>query len=276
MTTSASRVRQAASSVGTRAVPRPTIFLDTALMTGRAFTLMYRSPTTLLAAIGLPIVLMLFLSVGFADVVMPGAGLAAYIDYGAPLFIIMGITFATSGTAIAAHTDRFSGFQNRMQTLPVAPLAPAAGRATADLMRNLVTTVVVTAVAYLLGFRFHPDAGALHVLGFLLVPLVYGFGLAWLMLAVASWMKSAEAVDSVLNAALLVFSFLSTGFVRLDDLPGWARPIAEANPISKAVEAMRGCALGTVDSGALIAVAAWSLGMTFVFGSVMLVASRRR
>ncbi|OZF26332.1 hypothetical protein CH295_27235 [Rhodococcus sp. 14-2483-1-2] len=250
--------------------------LDTALMTRRAFTLMRRSPTTPMAAIGFPVILMLFLSVSFAEVVMPGAGFSEYVDYSTPLFIAMGTTFATLGTAIDAHTDRISGFRNRMQTLPVSPIAPFAGRAIADLVRNLMTSVVVTAVAFALGFRFGPKADLLDVLGFLTFPLVYGFGLAWFMLAVAEWMSSAEAVNAALSAVLLVFSFLSTGFVKLGDLPGWAEPIAEANPISKIVEVMRGFASGAADSGAVLAASAWAIGMTVVFGSVLILMTRRK
>jgi ABC transporter DrrB family efflux protein len=256
--------------------PRPSLVLDIALMTRRAFTLMRRSPTTPMAAIGFPVILMLFLSVSFADVVMPGAGFSEYVDYSTPLFIAMGITFATLGTAIDAHTDRVSGFQNRMKTLPVSPIAPFAGRAIADLVRNMTTAIVVTTVAFALGFRFGPDAGLGDIVGFLTFPLVYGFGLAWFMLAVAEWMSSAEAVNAALSAVLLVFSFLSTGFVKLEDLPGWAKPIAEANPISKIVEVMRGFASGTANSSAVVGATAWALGMTAVFGSILVLMSRRR
>lgn len=256
-------------------IPRPNLLLDTAVMTQRAFTLMRRSPTTAMAAIGFPVILMLFLSVGFADVVMPGARFSEYIDYSTPLFIAMGITFATLGTAIDAHSDRISGFDNRLRTLPVSAIAPFAGRVIADLARNLMTVIVVTAVAFALGFRFGRDASAFDILGFVAFPLAYGFGLAWFMLAVAERMDSAEAVNSALSAVLLIFSFLSTGFVGLDDLPGWAQPIAEANPISKIVEAMRGFASGTADTSAVLGATAWAVGMTIVFGSLILRSSRR-
>lgn len=261
--------------IDTAGSTRPNLLLDTALMTGRAFTLMRRSPTTPMVAVAFPIILMLFLSVSFADVVMPGVGFAAYVEFTTPLFIAMGITFATLSTALDAHTDRLSGFDDRIRTLPVAPLAPFAGRVLADAARNLVTVVTVTAVAAVLGFRFGEGAGALDVLGFVAFPVVYGFGVAWFMIAVAAWVRSAESVNALLNAVLLILSFLSTGFVPIDDLPEWSQPIARANPISNLVEAMRGFAAGAVDVGAVAATLAWSVGAASVFGTIAIVLSRR-
>ncbi|MFT4286483.1 ABC transporter permease [Nocardioides sp.] len=244
--------------------PRPSLWTDTLVLAGRQVRLMARSPQTLVLTAIFPLILLCLLSVSFATVVMPGAGYAAYVDYTVPLFATMGITFATLSTAIAAHADRTSGFDDRLHTLPISPLAPLAGRILADTIRNLATVLVVTVAGVALGFRF--TEGLLGVAGYLLVPLVYGFGLAWLMVAVSMAAKSAEAAVSALNALLLVASFLSTGFVTHDDLPGWAQPIASANPVSHVIGAMRGLAHGGEVAGDALSTLAWSLGLTVVCG----------
>jgi ABC-type polysaccharide/polyol phosphate export permease len=82
-------------------------------------------------------------------------------------------------------------------------------------------------------------------------------------------------VESWLNAALLVVSFLSTGFVPQHDLPGWAQPIAEVNPVSSVVEAMRTLAHGGAVAGPLLSSLVWSTGLTAVC-SVLAVRSYRR
>lgn len=88
----------------------------------------------------------------------------------------MGITFATAATAMGAHADRISGFDDRVRTMPVTALAPVAGRVVADTARNLSTVVVVTIVGIALGFRF--DGPWWGVPLYFAVPLIYGFGLA--------------------------------------------------------------------------------------------------
>ncbi len=255
-------------------IARPSLWSDTVVLAGRQVRLMVRSPQTLVLTAVFPLILLCLISVSFATVIMPGDDYAAYVDYTVPLFAIMGITFAALSTAIAAHTDRTTGYTDRLATLPISPLAPLAGRIIADSIRNLATLGVVTIAGMLLGFRF--TEGPVGVIGYVLVALIYGFGLAWLMVAVALITTSAEAAVSSLNVLLLVASFLSTGFVTLEDLPGWAQPIASANPVSHVVEAMRGLAHGGDALSDTLVTIAWSLALTVVFGFVAVRASTRR
>lgn len=255
--------------------PRPAPIRDTVVMASRSLRLTLRAPTTLFVSSVFPILLMLTTSVSFARIVMPDASYADYIDYSLPLFVAMGITFGTLPTAVAVHVDRVSGFDDRLRTLPMSPVAPLAGRIVADGVRNLSTVVVLVCVGSLLGFRF--TTGVAGILGFFLVPLVYGFGMAWPMVAVAMHARSAEAVSAAANAVMLTLAFLSTGFVGLDDLPTWAQPIARANPISHLIEAMRAFAHGSPPLRTpLLATGAWSLGLTAVFGALAVRGSTRR
>lgn len=250
--------------VSSLSTPRASAWTDTAVLAGRGLLLMTRSPATVAMTAMFPVILLVFLSVSFAKVVMPEGSYGDYVNYSVPLFAAMGITFATLSTANAAHADRVAGFDDRLRTLPMSPVAPLAGRIIADMVRNLATVAVVTIVGVALGFRF--DNGTLGAVGYFAVPLIYGFGLAWLMVAVAMHAKSAEAANATLNALLVVLSFLSTGFVRLDDLPGWAQPIARVNPISHVVDAMRAFAHGGTAGDNLWALGAWTVGLTALCG----------
>lgn len=248
---------------------------DIAVMTRRGVTLMFRSPMTLSTAAFMPIILLLLLSVSFGAVVMPGAGIADYVQFATPLFVTMGVVFGSISTAIAAQQDRISGFDDRLRTLPSSPVAPLAGRIIADVGRNLVTLLLVTVVAMAMGFRFDNGIGGVGL--YVVLPLVFGFGVAWFMVAVAMVADSAESTASLLNAVLLVLSFLSTGMVPIDDLPGWAQPVASANPISHIVEAMRSATTSgasVVGADAIVTVA-WSAGLTVVCGYVAVRAYRR-
>lgn len=248
---------------------------DIAVMTRRGVTLMVRSPMTMSTAAFMPIILLLLLSVSFGSVVMPGAGVADYVQFATPLFVTMGVAFGAISTAISAQQDRTSGFDDRLRTLPISPVAPLAGRIIADVGRNLVTLILVTADAVALGFRFHN--GVLGAVVYVVTPLIFGFGLAWFMVAVAMIAESAESAASMLNAVMLVLSFLSVGMVPLEDLPGWAQPIASANPVSHAIGAMRdattsGASVLGADAGITLV---WSPGLTAMFGYVGVRAYRR-
>lgn len=239
---------------------------DTAVMARRGLTLMARSPVMVAATSLMPVILMVLLSVSFGRMVFPGAPLADYIQYAAPLYVVMGLIFGGISTAVAAQQDRVSGFDDRLRTLPMSSIAPLAGRILADSMRTLVTIVVVTGVATILGFRFENRfAGALV---YLAVALIFAFGMAWLMVAIAMVASSPENAVSGINALMLLLSFLSTGMVQLDDLPGWAQPVARINPVSHVVGALRdassaGQPLWGFDAWITVL---WAVGLTLAFG----------
>ncbi|MFT4126884.1 MAG: ABC transporter permease [Gordonia sp. (in: high G+C Gram-positive bacteria)] len=248
---------------------------DIGVMTRRGLLLMARSPMTVSTSAFMPIILMLLLSISFGKMIMPTASLAEYIQYAAPVFVTMGVIFGSLGTAVAAHQDRVSGFDDRLRTLPISPVAPLAGRIIADVVRNFATGVLVTLVALALGFRFQNGWGGVVV--YIVIPLVVGFGVAWFMVAVAMLSSSAEAAVGALNAVLLLLTFFSTGLLRRTDLPGWAQPIAQANPVSHIAGAMRDATTAGADAvgaHALISVL-WAVGLTIVFGVVAVRAYRR-
>ncbi|MEE3851325.1 ABC transporter permease [Gordonia sp. LSe1-13] len=248
---------------------------DIAVMTRRGVTLMVRSPMTLSTSAFMPIILLLLLSVSFGSVVMPGAGVSDYVQFATPLFVTMGVAFGAISTAVAAQQDRISGFDDRLRTLPISPVAPLAGRIIADIGRNLVTLLLVTIVAIALGFRF--DNGPAGVVIYIVLPLIFGFGIAWFMVFIAMIADSAESAASMLNAVMLVLSFLSTGMVPLEDLPGWAQPVASANPVSHVIGAMRDATTSgesVLGADAAITVV-WSVGLTIVFGYLAVRAYRR-
>lgn len=255
-------------------IAQPDVVADAWVMIGRTVRLTLRDPAALVLAVFVPVVLMLLMTAGFAEIVRPGAGYSAYLDFSLPLFVLMGIVFAALTTAVLTVRDLNSGMDSRLRTFPMARSAPLVGRIAGDLLRNAITVVTVVAIGLGLGFRFHTNA--VSVLGFFVLPLVFGIGVAWCMVAVAVRARSAESVVTVLNAALLVLSFLSTGFVPLDALPGWAQPVAAVNPISSVVEAMRVLAHGGDLAATLPAALAWPVGLTVVFGAVSVRGYRQR
>lgn len=241
---------------------RPALWVDTAVLAGRVARTSLRDPVTLVIAVFFPLVLMLLMSAGFAEIVMPGRGIPDYLDHSLPLFAVMGVAFASLTTGASTYLDLTSGFDRRLLAMPVARTAPFTARILGDIVRTLLTVVAVVAVGLGLGFQFRTDLPG--VLGFLVLPVLLGIGLGWAMVALAAWARSAEAVGSILNAVLLVLSFLSTGFVPLQGLPGWAQPIAMVNPLSLAVEAMRALAQNTPATAPVLGTLVWAAGLTAV------------
>ncbi|MEV6279148.1 ABC transporter permease [Nocardia sp. NPDC051832] len=254
--------------------PRPQLLHDGWALTVRAIRVTLRNPVLLMMATFFPLILLVLITVSFGSLVAPGGIRADYVNFSLPLFAVMGIMFAGLGTAMTTYDDLQSGFDRRLRALPIARSAPLIGRIAGDAVRNLITLLAVIGVGHLLGFRF--TGGLLGALGFLILPLVFGTGVAWMMVAIAVHAKSGEAVGSALNAILLVASFLSTGFVPRQDLPTWIQPLAAANPVSSVVEAMRGLAATGPIAAPTWRTLAWTVALIAVFATIAIRGYRGR
>ena len=153
-----------------------------------------RTPAAIVAAVFMPLVLMVVMTAGFAKVVNPSGSYQDYINQVLPLFVVMGVAFSAVTTGVAAHRDLHSGMENRLRTLPIAPAAPLAGRIIGDASRNLITLVVLGLAGAAIGFRFHAGIGG--ALGAVALALLVGSAFAWLAVAAALRASSAESVTS--------------------------------------------------------------------------------
>ncbi|MET7398194.1 ABC transporter permease [Dactylosporangium sp. NPDC005572] len=261
----------------TIAVPPParaSLLHDTMVMTGRTLLVTLRYPTALFIAVVFPVLLLLLMTASFGTIVLPGQGYRAFVNFGLPLFAVMGVLFSTLGTGATTTIDLQAGFDTRLRTMPVSAAAPLLGRIAADSLRNLMTLVLVVAVGIVMGFRF--NTGPASIIGFFVLPLVFALGVVSLVLAAAVRATSAESLTSGLNAGFLLISFLSTGMVSLADLPGWAQPIARGNPVSLLAEAMRVLAHGGPLTRPLLGTLAWAVGLIAVFGPLAVAGYRKR
>jgi ABC-2 type transport system permease protein len=123
-----------------------------------------------------------------------------------------------------------------------------------------------------LGFRF--EQGPFAALALLGVPVLFGLAFATVVTAVAVWSTKQALVESIsLGSSLMMF--FSTGFVPLEAYPEWVQPIVEHQPMSYAIDAMRGLSLGGPVAEPLIAVTLWSLGLMAVFAVPAAIGYRR-
>ena len=134
-----------------------------------------------------------------------------------------------------------------------------------------------------IGWRIRNSFGE-AVLAFALL-LLFGFGMIWFGILIGSWLRSVEAVNGFMFSTLFPITFLSNAFVPTDPMPTWLRTIAEWNPMSSLVQALRvlwgnGPAFGSEAALPLqhpvIATLLWALVLTVVFAPFALRAYYKR
>jgi ABC-2 type transport system permease protein len=231
---------------------------DLLVMVRRATRLSMRNMDALITSLALPIMLMLLFVYLFGGAINTGT---AYVTYVVPGVIMLCASFGASLTAVAVTNDMTNGIMDRFRSLDVRGTAVLGGHVVASTARNLVSTALVLAVAFLIGFR--PSASFVDWLGALGVLLVAIVALAWASAAVGLLARSPEAAGGF-TFFVMFLPYPSSAFVPVETMPSWIHGFADNQPFTPLIESLRGFLLGTpVGNSAWIALA-WCGGILAV------------
>jgi ABC-2 type transport system permease protein len=253
---------------------------DALIMTGRSLRLSLRSPDALLTALLLPVMLMVVFVYLFGGAVSVGT---SYLEYVVPGVLLLCAITGAATTAVTVCQDMTGGIIDRFRSLDVPGTVVLGGHVTASLLRNLVSTVLVAAIAVGIGFRPHPDparlAAAVGVL------LLFVAAISWLAAAFGLAVASPEAANGAMFF-LMFFSYASSAFVPVRTMPWWLRGFARHQPATPVTETLRGLLLGQQPGsqplggqplgGQLAAALAWSAGIGVASVLLSMALFRRR
>jgi ABC transporter DrrB family efflux protein len=234
---------------------------DTAVMTRRYLYHYLRKPSLLGIALVQPVLFVLLWTYVFSGAIQAPGG-TDYVDYLMPGLFILAIAFGSANTGVGLADDLALGLLDRFRALPMARPALLAGRTLADTARNAFVVVLMVAVGYAVGFRFH--AGPAAALAALALPLAVGYLLSWTSALIGLTVRDPETAGTASLLPVIPLAFTSSTFVPVATMPGWLQAWANANPITHAVDATRALALGGPTAGPLLKAIAWVLGVLAV------------
>lgn len=244
---------------------------QTLLQTNRLLTRWARDYITVIGAIVLPILFMVVLNIvlgNLAYVVTHDSGLYSIVPLIALGAAITGSTFV----AIDLMRERSFGLLARLWVLPVHRASGLISRILANAIRTLVTTLVMLGTGVVLGFRFRQ--GLIPSLMWISVPVILGIAIAAMVTTVALYTAQTVVVEGVeLMQAIAIF--FSTGLVPLNSYPGWIQPFVAHQPVSYAIAAMRGFAMGGPVLSPMIGMLVWTAGICVVCAVPLAIGYRR-
>lgn len=210
-------------------------FADVHAITMRNLTRLKRSPDVIGFALLQPIMFVLLFSQVYGGAIqVEGSNYTEFLMAG--IFaqtVIFGSTI--SGSYMAE--DIRDGIIDRFRSLPMSPSAVLVARSISDFILNIVSITVMLITGFLVGWRFRE--GVLDfVLGLLLL-LFFAWSFSWVMILIGLSVKSPETLNQAVFIILFPLTFISNAFVPSDTLPTVLRVIAEWNPISALVQAVR-------------------------------------
>jgi ABC-2 type transport system permease protein len=177
---------------------------------------------------------LLFAYVLGSGIVIPGMSYREYLMAG--IFaqtMIFGATITGSGLA----QDLQRGIVDRFRSLPMAQSAVLVGRTTSDLANNIIVIVVMSVTGLLVGWRIR--SSFLEALAGFALMLAFAYALSWAMAVIGLLVRSPEVFNNASFIAVFPLTFIANTFVSTATLPGPLKVVAEWNPVSALVQAVR-------------------------------------
>ena len=143
-----------------------------------------------------------------------------------PGVYVQTVMFGAVSTAVGLAEDLQKGLIERFRALPMARSAVLAGRTTADLVRNVFTVVIISAVGFAVGFRIGTNFG-LFLCGLLIV-LLFSYTLCWGFATVGLSAPNAETAQLMAFPILFPLTFASSAFVPVHPTAGLAPGLRRA------------------------------------------------
>jgi len=147
------------------------------------------------------------------------------------------VAFGAGITAIGLAEDLQKGVIDRFRALPMSRAAVLVGRTTSDLINNLLVVAIMAACGLLVGWRIHTDP-LRAIAGFALL-FGFGYAMSWISATIGLSVKSVEVAQSAGFIWMFPLTFLSNAFISTATLPSILQKVADWNPISSIVLALR-------------------------------------
>jgi len=183
---------------------------------------------------------LLFVYVFGGAIKVPGG--ESYVNYLMPGIFVQTVMFGAVSTSVGLAEDLQKGLIERFRALPMARSAVLGGRTSADLVRNVLVVILITAVGFAVGFRPSTTVG-LYLLGVLLV-LFFAYALSWGFACIGLSAPNSETAQLMAFPILFPFVFASSAFVPVSTMPSWLQGFATNQPVSVVIDATRSLMLG--------------------------------
>ena len=244
---------------------------DTTVLLGRSLRHIGRSPDTIITTAVMPIAFMLLFVYVLGGAIRTGTD--SYVTYLLPGILLITVASGISYTAYRLFMDMDSGIFERFQSMPIARSSVLWAHVLTSLVANLVSLVVVTLVALLMGFR--SGAGVLAWTEVVAVLVLFTLTLTWIAVIPGLTAKTIDGA-SAFAYPLLLLPFVSSAFVPTATMPGPVRAFAEHQPVTSIVNTIRDLFAGQPTGNGIWVAVAWCIGVLVVAYGLAMTAYHRK
>jgi ABC-2 type transport system permease protein len=205
-------------------------------LTVRQLLALWRQPWFVAITLVQPMIWLLLFGALFKRVVeIPGFHGGSYIDFLAPGIVVMSALFSAGWHGMSWINAIDRGIMDRFLVSPVSRFALIASGVAQQVVIILIQSLIIVGVAAALGAKLT----WLGVAIMLLVASLLGAAVCALSDGLALVARQEETVIGVVQFVVLPATFLSSGLMAANLLPGWIHAVARFNPVNWSVVAAR-------------------------------------
>lgn len=225
----------------------------------------FRAKSRIVGAVGQPLLFLLALGYGIGSIYAK-AGQGNYIEFLVPGIMAQTVLFSAMFYGAMIMFDRQFGFLKETLVAPVSRFSIMFGGALGGATTATLQGTLVLLISLLLGFR--PEHWALVPVAIIILGLL-AVAIASFSSGVGSFVQDMQGFQAINQFLVFPLYFLSGALYPLEHAPQWLRIIAECNPMSYAVDAMRDVLIGQTHFGLAkdLAVLVVTVAVLVAFGS---------
>lgn len=195
----------------------------------------FRSKSRVIGAVGQPLLFLLALGYGLGSV-YKRAGQGDYLQFLVPGIMAQTVLFSSMFYGAMIIFDRQFGFLKETLVAPVSRFKIMFGGSLGGSTTSVMQGLLVFVISLALGFR--PYNWSLFGLT-LIVLILLSLALTGFSSGLGSVIEDMQGFQAINQFLIFPLYFLSGALYPLTNVPNWLRIIAEINPISYAVDALR-------------------------------------
>jgi len=207
----------------------------------------WRDRARVAASLAQPLLYLVIFGTGLASSLGGGFGASAgatgvsYTQFIYPGVISMSVLFTAIFGAMSIVWDREFGFMRELLVAPIDRAAIAVGKTLGGATQAMIQGLILLVLAPFVGVTLAP----LVIAQVVVLTFVLAFGLSAMGVALASFMRSMQGFQVVMNFLMMPMFFLSGALFPLVGLPGWMTVLTRLNPASYGIDPIRRVLLGS-------------------------------
>jgi ABC-2 type transport system permease protein len=208
---------------------------DSVALAGRNLRHVRQIPEKLLDVTLQPIMFVLLFAFVFGNVIdVPDGNYREYLIGG---ILVQSLAFGMMGPGTSIASDLGEGMVDRIRSLPTSRSAYLFGHFAAELAASLLAVTILCASGFAVGWSI--DSSLPEAVGGVALLVAFASAMIWTGTLLGVIARSPDAVQGLVFMTVFPLTFLSNAFVPADGLSPGLRDVAEWNPISAVVAAVR-------------------------------------